>query len=71
MVTVTILDTLAQGLALTTNDFSSLNLDAYGPEDPQVTTTPVKLLNATADRTKTPQDSAPLHQSVDEPGCES
>lgn len=54
VVAVTILDTLAQGLALTTNDFSSLNLYAYGPEDPQVTTTPVKLLNATADRTKTP-----------------
>jgi len=54
VVTVSILDTLAQGLGFTTNDFSTLNLYAYGPEDPLKAVTPVKLLNATADRTMTP-----------------
>ncbi len=47
-VKVTILDTYAHGI--TKDQFSSLNLYMYGPEDPTKTTTPVKLLNASADR---------------------
>jgi hypothetical protein len=47
-VTVTILDTMAAGLSRT--DFSTLNLYMYGPQDPQLTKTAVKLLNASTDR---------------------
>ena len=48
VVTVTILDTFAQGLGRT--DFSSLSLYMYGPQDPRQTVTAVKLLNASTNR---------------------
>ncbi len=55
VVKVTILDNFAQGLSgLNRTNFSTLGLYAYGPEDPMKAFTPVKLLGATADRTKTP-----------------
>jgi hypothetical protein len=50
VVTVTILDTFAQGLGRT--DFSSLSLYMYGPQDTRQTVTAVKLLNASTDRTQ-------------------
>ena len=65
VVTVSILDTLAKGLGFTTNDFSTISLYAYGPEEPQNTITPVKLLNATADRTKTPHHYINLLANAD------
>lgn len=42
------------GNPLTRDDFSTLNLYAYGPQEPTKTKTAVKLLNAETDRTKTP-----------------
>lgn len=63
VVTVTILDTLAQGLRRT--DFSTLALYLHGPQDPQRTVTAVKLLNATADRTKTPHHFIDLRTQAD------
>ena len=50
LVTVTILDTFAQGLSRA--DFSSLSLYMYGPQDPRQTVTAVKLLNASTNRTQ-------------------
>src|SRR5437762_12192618 len=44
VVTVTILGTFAQGLGRT--DFTSLNLDMFGPEDPRQVVAAVKLLSA-------------------------
>lgn len=52
IVTVSILDTFAQGLS--TVDFSTLSLYMYGPQDPQKTITPVNLLNANPDRSARP-----------------
>ncbi|MBI5652749.1 MAG: hypothetical protein HZC40_20230 [Chloroflexi bacterium] len=52
VVTVTLKDKF--GGALTKDDFATINLYAYGPQAPSKTVTPVKLINATADRTKTP-----------------
>ena len=63
VLTVTILDTFAQGLSQA--DFSTLNLYMYGPEDPLKAVTPVKLLNATADRTKTPHHYINLKSNPD------
>lgn len=51
-VTVTLKDKL--GAALSKDDFATLNLYMYGPQETAKTVTTVKLLNATADRTKTP-----------------
>src|SRR5881394_1301166 len=48
VVTVTILDTFAQGLGRA--DFSTLNLYLYGPQDTRQTVTAVKLLNASTNR---------------------
>lgn len=62
IVTVTILDTLAR---LNRDDFSSLNLYMYGPEDPLKAVTPVKLLNVTADRSRTPHHYINLKSSPD------
>ena len=42
------------GISLTRADFATLNLYAYGPQETTKTVTAVKLLNATADRSKTP-----------------
>ncbi|MBI2929297.1 MAG: hypothetical protein HYY24_26835 [Verrucomicrobia bacterium] len=63
VVTVTILDTFAQGVSR--DDFSTLNLYMYGPQDPKRTVTPVKLLNATSDRTKTPHHYIDLKTNPD------
>ncbi len=63
VVSVTILDTMAQGISRT--DLSTLALYMHGPEDPMKTVTPVKLLNATADRTKTPHHFIDLKTNPD------
>lgn len=63
VITVTILDTFAQGIGAA--DLSSLNLYMDGPQDPKLTITPVKLLNATADRTKTPHHYINLKTNPD------
>ncbi len=42
------------GSPLSKNDFSTLALYMYGPQDPLKAVTPVKLLNASADRNVTP-----------------
>src|SRR5512138_1509354 len=52
VVTVTLLDTFAQGLDRA--DFSSLNLYLYGPQDPLKTVTASKLLNASTNRAARP-----------------
>ncbi|MDP3879716.1 MAG: cytochrome c3 family protein, partial [Dehalococcoidales bacterium] len=52
VITVTLKD--ASGAALAREDFSSLGLYMYGPQEPTKTVTAVKLLNASADRSKTP-----------------
>ena len=52
VVTVTILDTFAQGK--TRSAFSTLNLYMYGPQDPKQTVTAVKLLNASTNRAARP-----------------
>ncbi len=49
VVTVTILDTMAQGI--TRDLLSTLNLYMYGPEEPEDTVTAAKLLNASVNRT--------------------
>jgi hypothetical protein len=59
VVTVTILDTMAQGL--NTNSFSSLNLYMYGPQEPEQTVTAAKLLNAPTNRAT----SNPPHHYID------
>lgn len=51
-ITVTLKDQF--GNSLSKDDFATLNLYMYGPQDPTKTVTAVKLLNATTDRTKTP-----------------
>lgn len=50
-VTVRILDTLGQ--AISKDDFSTLNLYMYGPQDPQKTVTASKLLNVPTNRSVT------------------
>ena len=52
VVTVTLKDKF--GGALTKDDFATLNLYAYGPQETAKTVTASKLLNANTDRTKTP-----------------
>lgn len=52
MIHVTILDNLLQGLSRA--DFATLNLYMFGPQDPQLTVSANKLLNAVTDRTKRP-----------------
>src|SRR3990170_1453260 len=42
------------GAPISKNDFATLNLYAYGPQETTKTVSAVKLLNATTDRTKTP-----------------
>ncbi len=63
VVTVTILDTLLQGLGR--ESFSTLNLYMYGPQDPLQTVTAVKLLNASTDRTKRPHHYIDLKTNAD------
>lgn len=52
VVTVTLKDKL--GASLTKDDFATIGLYMYGPQETTKTVTAVKLLNATTDRTKTP-----------------
>ncbi|MBL9139928.1 MAG: hypothetical protein JNK85_28915 [Verrucomicrobiales bacterium] len=63
VITVTILDNFAQGI--TRDTFSTLNLYMHGPEDPKLTKTAVKLLNATTDRTKTPHHYIDLKRNAE------
>ena len=63
VVTVTILDTLLQGVSR--DDFSTFNLYMYGPQDPLQTVTPVKLLNASTDRSKRPHHYIDLKTNLD------
>ena len=63
VITVTILDNFAQGI--TRSSMGTLNLYMYGPQDPVLTKTAVKLLNATTDRTKTPHHYIDLKTSAD------
>jgi len=63
VVTVTILDTMAQGLSRP--DFSTFSLYMFGPQDPLKTVTAAKLLNATTDRTKTPHHFIDLKTNPD------
>ncbi len=62
IVTVTILDTLGQGISKT--DFSSLNLYMYGPQETLLATTAAKLLNVSTDRTKTPHHYVDLKSNT-------
>ncbi len=63
VVTVSILDTFAQGI--TRDSLATLNLYLYGPQDPRLTVTASKLLNATTDRTKTPHHYINLKTNPD------
>lgn len=63
IVTVTVLDTLLQGVSRT--NFSTLNLYMYGPQEPQQTVTAVKLLNASTDRSQRPHHYIDLKTNPD------
>lgn len=63
VVAVTLQD--QRGGPLTKDDFSTLNLYAYGPQEPTKTKTAVKLLNAQTDRTKTPHHYIDLLTNAD------
>ena len=63
VITVTILDNFAQGI--TRASFGTLNLYLYGPQDPLLTTSASKLLNANTDRTKTPHHYIDLRNNAD------
>ncbi|MBI4236057.1 MAG: hypothetical protein HY688_01700 [Chloroflexi bacterium] len=62
-VTVTLKDKF--GAPLTRDDFATLSLYMYGPQETSKTVTAVKLLNATADRTKTPHHYVNLLATTD------
>jgi len=53
------------GAPLSKSDFATLNLYGYGPQEMSKTKTAVKLLNATADRSKTPHHYIDLTKSTD------
>lgn len=63
VVTVTILDTMLQGVSRA--DLSTLNLYLHGPQDPQLTVTASKLLNAVTDRSKRPHHYIDLKTNPD------
>lgn len=63
VVTITILDAFALGV--TRNELSTLSLYMQGPMEPKLTVSAVKLLNATADRTKTPHHYINLKTNPD------
>ncbi|MHB8521466.1 MAG: multiheme c-type cytochrome [Limisphaerales bacterium] len=63
VVTVTILDTLGQGISR--DDFSTLNLYMYGPQDPRQAVTAVKLLNASTNRATAPHHYIDLKTNPD------
>ncbi|MBI4338395.1 MAG: hypothetical protein HY680_00410 [Chloroflexi bacterium] len=62
-VTVTLND--AFGAALASDDFATLGLYMYGPQETNKTVTAAKLLNATTDRTKTPHHYINLLDKAD------
>jgi hypothetical protein len=62
VITVTIVDSFAQGI--TRNELSTLALYLDGPKDPRLTKSAVKLLGATADRSKTPHHFIDLKTSA-------
>lgn len=62
VITVTIVDSFAHGI--TRDELSTLALYLDGPKDPRLTVSAVKLLNATADRTKTPHHYINLKTST-------
>lgn len=63
VVTLRILDTMAQGISRA--DFASLNLYMYGPQEPWLTTSASKMLNASTDRTKSTHHYIDLVKSAD------
>lgn len=63
VVTVSLLDTFAGDL--NREDFSTLNLYMYGPQDPRKTVTAVKLLNASTNRAERPHHYIDLTTNPD------
>lgn len=63
VVTLRILDNFAQGV--TKDDFTTLNLYMYGPQDPQRTVAAVKLLNASTNRAARPHHYIDLKTNPD------
>src|SRR5689334_12714208 len=63
VVTVRILDNFAQGV--TRDDLSALSLYMYGPQDPRLTVTPSKLLNASTNRAARPHHYIDLKTNPD------
>ncbi len=63
VVTVSILDSFALGIGR--NELSTLALYMHGPQEPSLTVTPLKLLNATGDRTKNPHHYINLKTNPD------
>lgn len=63
VVTVTVLDTFAG--AIGRDDFSTLNLYMYGPQDPRKSVTPAKLMNASEDRSQRPHHYIDLRTNPD------
>ncbi|MEK7778369.1 MAG: hypothetical protein AAB303_07075, partial [Chloroflexota bacterium] len=63
VVTATLKDKF--GTAFTKDDFATLGLYMYGPQETAKTKTAVKMLNATADRTKTPHHYIDLLKNPD------
>src|SRR5512132_3258974 len=63
VVTVRILDNFAQGV--TRDDLSTLNLYLYGPQDPRLTVTASKLLNASTNRAARPHHYIDLKTNPD------
>jgi hypothetical protein len=63
VVTVRILDNFAQGV--TRDNLSALSLYMYGPQDPRLTVTPSKLLNASTNRAARPHHYIDLKTNPD------
>ena len=63
VVTLRILDNFAQGV--TRDDLSTLNLYLYGPQDPRLTKTASKLLNASTNRAARPHHYIDLKTNPD------
>jgi hypothetical protein len=63
VITVTLQDTF--GDAISIDDFSTLNLYIYGPQETTKTVTAVKMLNASTDRSQRPHHYIDLLQNAD------
>ena len=63
VVTLTLWDEMNRGL--TSGDFSTLRLYMHGPEEPQLTYTPVKLIKAESDRSVRPHHYIDLRSHPD------